>query len=303
MILSIYRLFKNGLKNFYRNIWLSTAATLIMVITLLILTFTLLIFNLASVSISNVQQRVDVSAYFNNRTSEQQILKIKDDLTKIPEVASVDYISAQQALDSFKQKHANDPLITESLGELTENPLPASLEIKAKRLEDYQKIVQILGQDNYKIYIDKINFEDNRAVIERLSRILSGVKRFGVGLAIIFAFIAFMVIFNTIRLTIFNRREEVEIMRLVGATNWFIRGPFIIEAVLYAVAATIITGILMAPVFNYFVPKVNFYLGLNTTAQSFSVFGVGTLLLLQLLVALILGIGCSLFAIRRYLRI
>lgn len=302
MLISLRRLIIAGATNFWRNIWLSAAASLIMVITLAILTTTLLLFNLASVAISNVQERVDISVYFKSNVSEQQILAVKSSIESFPEVAHVNYISAATALEIFKQKHANDPLITESLDELGENPLPPALQVKARELNQYQEIVRELDKDEYKTYISKVNFDDNRAIIERLSAILGAITKFGIGLVVIFTAIAIMVIFNTIRLTINNRREEVEIMRLVGATNWYIRGPFIIEAVIYALTATVITTLLLIPVFQYVIPRLNIYLG-AAPGQSFSAFSLGYLFLLQLAVALILGILCSFLAIRRYLKV
>ena len=228
---------------------------------------------------------------------------IKSDLEKLPEIGSVTYISSAQALELFKQRHANDPLIQESLSQLTENPLPPTLQVKAKELEQYPYIVNELNKSEYQQFIKDVNFEDNRVVIERLSRILDIVKKAGVTLAIIFAVIAILVIFNTIRLTIYNRREEVEIMRLVGATNWYIRWPFIIESMLYGVVATIVTMFLTIPVYQYIIPRMNTYLGVDPGTQGFVHFGLPVLFLIQLFVALFLGILSSMIAIRRYLKI
>lgn len=299
--LSIFRIFKSGLRNFWRNIWLSTAATLIMVITLMILTVTALVLNLSNTTIKKVQERVDVSVFFNQAVSEKQILSIKQDVEALPETASVTYISAADALDAFKARNAGNQAIIESLGEFDQNILPASLQVKAKQLDQYPQIEQALSADKYKPFVSKINFEDNRTVIERLSKLLRIFKEVGLGLVALFCFIAILVIFNTIRLTIYNRREEVEIMRLVGATNWYIRWPFIMESILYSVTAAVITFLLMIPVFNYIVPSIAQFMGLPNS----EVIGLsfGAMFLLQLAVGLVLGVFSSLIAIRRYLRV
>src|SRR3989338_3542428 len=243
--IAFFRIITTGFINFWRNIWLSAAATLVMVITLVILSILLILFGITTFSINSIKDRVDVSVYFKTGIAESKVLEVKNDLGTNPLVKSVNYTSATAALENFKQKHISDPLIIQSLSELTENPLPATLQIKAINLESYPLIASQLTGDIYKTVIDKVNFEDNRIVIERLSRILRFIITVGIILAGIFALIAILVIFNTITLTIYNRREEVEIMRLVGATNGYIRGPFIIEALLYSIAASVITGVLV----------------------------------------------------------
>ncbi len=300
MLRDIFRVVKSGFTNFWRNIWLSVTATLIMVVTLLILTLTLIVFNVTSAAIKNTQERVDISVYMKPQVAESQILEIKSELEKNPSVATVKYISAEEALQSFKDKHANNPVILESLAQV-ENPLPPTLQIKAKDLDQYPDIAKSLSADKYQPFVDKVNYEDNRSTIERLSRILHTVRRVGLGMVVVFCGIAVLVIFNTIRLTIYNRREEVEIMRLVGATNWYIRWPFVVEAMFSGLFASIITLILSVPIFNYLIPRVNTYLQTNITDSG--AFNLLNLFGVQLVVALILGVISSLIAIRKYLKV
>jgi cell division transport system permease protein len=299
---SIMRSINAGLVNFWRNIWLSTAATLVMVVTLIILTLTVLIVSISSYAIKNVQQRVDVSIYFNQQASDAQIQQVESQVQALPQVASVNYISAQQGLDAFKALHANDQVIIQSLSELDSNPIPATLQIKAKQLDQYDAIVQFASQQQFQPYISNINYQDNRNLIQRMSKILSTLRRIGIGLAILFAFIAVLVIFNTIRLTIFNRREEVEIMRLVGATNWYIRWPFLVESILYSLIAVAVTSAILFPLLHMFIPKVSDYIGVNN-GVSYHFFGYWVLALSELAAALILGMVSSYIAIRRYLKV
>ncbi len=292
-----------GLTNFRRNVWLAAASTLIMTITLIILSVLTLMFVITNSSVRTIQQRVDISAYFKNGLAENQIFEIRDQLSADSRIASVNYVSAEEALTQFKENHANDPLLLESVGQLNENPLPATLQIKAKNLEEYPAIAEMLNSDKYQSAIEKINFEDNRVLIERLNGLLKFIVTVGIVLIIIFSSIAVLVIFNTITLTIYNRREEVEIMRLVGATNWYIRGPFIIEAMVYSLLATIITSALIFPVYTTLLPKVSHYLTASGTTFTGSLGIFALLVLVQLVIAFILSTISSLMAMRKYLKV
>jgi cell division transport system permease protein len=254
-------------------------------------------------SVQTIRERVDISAYFKNGAAESQILTIKDELEKNPVVREVTYVSAAQALEAFKQRHENDDSISQSINELDSNPLPATLQIKAYELEQYPQIAEDLKSARYATSIDKVNFEDNRLVIERLNRILQLIIAVGLTLVAIFSLIAVLVIFNTITLTIYNRREEVEIMRLVGATNWYIRGPFLVEALIYSVVATAITAGLLVPVYTKFMPQINSYLNPGNSIFTQQFLGYPYLLLILLAVAAALSTFSTMLAIRRYLRI
>lgn len=301
--ISFFRIIKTGFVNFWRNRWLSAAATLIMVVTLVIFSVLLLLFGVTKYSIESIRDRVDMSVYFKTGLAENKISQIRADLSKNPLVADVRYTTATQALENFRAAHKSDPLILQSLSELTDNPLPATLQIKAVNLESYPKVAESLQKGDYKESIEKVNFEDNRSVIERLSKILRLIVTLGIGLASVFAIIAILVIFNTITLTIYNRREEVEIMRLVGATNWYIRGPFIIEALLYSVVATVLTTALLIPLYTKIVPQIDTYLGGGSTVFDQFYLQFPVVVGMELAIAVILSVLSSTLAIRRYLKI
>jgi cell division transport system permease protein len=302
-MISLLRIIKTGITNFWRNRWLSAASTLIMVITLVILSILSLLFVITSSSVSSIKERVDISAYFKTGLAENQIMSVKSKIEQDSRIESVTYVSADQALEQFKEEHKNDPLITDSIKELNENPLPATLQIKAYNLADYPAIAQEVSGDQYRAQIEKVNFEDNRVLIERLNRLLGFIVGVGLALMVIFSLIAILVIFNTITLTIYNRRQEVEIMRLVGATNWYIRGPFIVEALMYSVVGTIVTSLLLAPLYTSLLPGVSQYLNPSQDIFAQSYVRFYYLVLLQLAIACALSIISSLLAIRRYLKI
>ncbi len=300
-MISFLRIIRMGVVNFWRNRWLTAASTLIMVVTLIILSILSFMFVVTKYSVNTIRQRVDISAYFKTGLAENQIIAVEQDLQANPKVKSVTYVSAEQALEQFRQKHQADPLITDSIKELSENPLPATLQIKAANLEDYPAVAEQLKSDKYKAALDKVNYEDNRVLIERLNRLLKLIIAAGVTLMIIFSAIAVLVIFNTITLTIYNRREEVEIMRLVGATNWYIRGPFIVESLMYSIVATAITSALLIPVYTRLLPGVSSYLTADAMLEP-AYFHFYYLIFLQLAIAVVLSIISSMLAIRRYLR-
>jgi cell division transport system permease protein len=302
-MISFFRVIRTGLVNFRRNIWLSAASTLIMVITLIILSVLSFLFVITNSSVKAIRDRVDISAYFKTNLPENQILSAKDDIEREPGVKEVVYISAEQALKEFKERRANDPIIVESVNELSTNPLPATLNIKADNLEDYDRITQVLQSTKYKGVIEKVNFDDNRTIIDRLNTILRFIVTFGSGLVLVFALIAILVIFNTITLIIYNRREEVEIMRLVGATNWYIRGPFLVEALTYSIAATIITGAILFPLYTQFLPKIGGFIAPDLRLFDHPYRDFAIIVASQLVVSVVLSSISSLLAIRRYLKI
>lgn len=302
-LIQLYRIIKSGLTNLKRNIWLAAASTLIMTITLIILSVMSLLFIITSYSVQSIQERVDISTYFKSDVSESRILAIRDELEKDSRIRSVDYVSSEDARRNFEENHQGDDQIIDSLNELTDNPFPSTLQIKAFNLEDYPAISQMLEASSYRDLIDEINYEDNRVVIERLNSLLKFIITVGLVLMVVFCLIAILVIFNTIALTIYNRREEVEIMRLVGATNWYIRGPFLIEAFAYSIIAAIITSALILPIYFQMLPKISNYLtpGANIFNGDIQTFLL--VVVIQLVIAFILSAISSLLAMRKYLQI
>ena len=297
------RLIKSGFTNFFRNIWLSLAATSIMTITLFIISTILVLYTLTNLSIENIKDKVGITAYFNNQTSEREILNVKAELELMESVERVDYIPKTIAKELFLEMHKNEPLLLETLNEFneSENPLPNTLAIRAAELTDYSGIAETLRSERYSPYFERIR--DNSKVIDRLYSITDTIKKLGVLLAAIFVIVTIMVMFNTIRLTIYNRRQEVEIMRLVGATNWYIRMPFIIEGIMYGIIATVITSAIMYGILRFMSERVENLLSLEDIGGTLT----NTLLFQIIGVNFVLGVGlgiiASAIAMRRYLRI
>ena len=302
-IIVLNRLIKSGFTNFFRNIWLSMAATSIMVITLFIISTIIILYTLADLSIKNIQDRVGISVYFEDSITETEILEVKQELESLSEVKSVEYIPKTTARDKFIEAHKDEPLLLETLKEFSdsENPLPNSFAIRARNLEDYSSISQELKSERYENYFQRVR--DNSKVIDRLFKITQTITRLGIILTAIFILVTLMVMFNTIRLTIYNRREEVEIMRLVGATNWYIRWPFIIEGIMYGILATVLVSLIMWGLMLITANRIETWLSLETVQSGIIMDLLFKITIINLLAGLSLGIIASAIAIRRYLRI
>ncbi|MBU2564390.1 permease-like cell division protein FtsX [Patescibacteria group bacterium] len=295
------RIFKWGLKNFWRNGWLSTATVSIMSLTLLVITVLLMLNVVANVILEELENKIDISVYFKLDTSETDILKVKDQLEKLEEVNSITYVSQEDALVKFKERHKDNPILLQSLDELDVNPLEASLNIKAKETSQYASINQFLESVYYQEIIDKVNYMQNKDVIEKLNKIVTDVKAGGLILTLLLALIVFLVTFNAIRLAIYSSREEINIMRLVGAKNWFIRGPFLVEGVLYGVIGTVVSLLVLYPVFYFLSPKLSGFLPIEDIFGYFQD-NLLAFFFLLLAVGIILGGFSSWFAVRKYLR-
>ena len=270
-------------------------------LTIFVITSLVLVNVLTNSLVQILRDKIDISVYFNLETSEKDILKTRESLITLAEVESVEYVSRQEALEKFEKKHEDSPLLMQSLAELEDNPLEASLNIKAQTASQYEQIVNFLNSSQYQKIIDKINYRENQAIINKLSSITNTISRSGLVVSIILALMAVLITFNTIRLAIYSSREEITVMRLVGASNWYIRGPFIVEGALYGLVAAIVVLIIFFPMLWLFSPKLTNFLPGSDLFYFFQI-NFWQILLLQLAVGIGLGVVSSLVAIRRYLR-
>jgi cell division transport system permease protein len=305
--ISFFRVLKSALRNFRRNVWLSIATTIIMAITLIMMSL-LYFANVLGVHVlQSIQEKVDVSVTFKDDVSDDQIAAISKDISAREDVKDVRVVSSAQALDIFRDRHKDDPFIEQSLKELEKNPLPANMYIVATDPRFYENIVQQLQADKYATFLDKVNFENSRPVIDKLISVMDHIKNIGLISTVVFAVLVILIMFNTIRLAIYSFREEIDIMRLVGASNWFIQGPFVIEAMIVAFLGVVVSNTAIFFVLKSIGPKVQDFFFTTSNAQPFDLYqyALSHLLLLvgmQLLLAVGLAAFSSLFAIRRYLR-
>ena len=301
------RIVTAGVRGFYRNRTVSLSSIFILTITLSIITAFYLFRAIFSYTLDQVREKVDIRVYFTTEAKEQQIVEIKSKLMGLQQVKSVEYTSREQALEEFKTKHEGDQLTLQALDELGTNPFGASLSVVAKDTSQYEAIAQhltvgsgLLG-DSYSS-IDKINYYQLKDSIDKLNNIIGWTNTVGFWISIIFIIMSCMIVYNTIRLAIFVYRDEIAVMKLVGASNMFIRGPFVVEAVLYVLVATAISLVL----FNFgtiWVTKktVFFFEGMNLHSYFLSNFF--EILGLLLLSGLVLSVISSLLAVRKYLKV
>lgn len=303
-IISFFRIIKLGVVNFWRNIWLSVATTFIMVLTLFLISTLVIINIIGNIALDTVKEKVDISVFLNSETTEAQINQVKNKLLSLSEVKSIDYITKEQALKEFKEKHKGEEKLLASIEELEMNPLESSLIVKAKNPEDYALISEALSDDKFKDVIRKVTFEDNKRVIDRLTSISSTVEKAIIGISFVFGFIAVIMVFNTIRMTIYSQREEIKIMKLVGATNSFVRTPFILEGSLYGIFGSLLSCVVLYPLLHYFSPRINAFL----EYQGVDIFTYFTehiiiIMAIQMVLGVLLGVISSYIAIRKYLRV
>jgi cell division transport system permease protein len=301
----IKRIIVSGYRDFIRSGFTSLASILIMSITLFVITSLIFIQAALNSSLNDIKDKVDVTVYFVQNADEPSILNIESSLKSLPEVSGVTYTSADQALSDFKEKHSNDYLTLQALDELGQNPLGASLNIKAKDPSQYESIAKYfdsggsLSQDSLSI-IDKIDYHQNKVVIDRLTTIINGAKKLGFVISFILVLISIVITFSTIRLIIYMSREEINVMKLVGADGGYIRGPFIVSGVLVGAISSLVTILLFIPVTIWLGNQMTDFIGINL----FTYYKANFLQLFIIMLGsgIIIGVISSVFAIHRHLQ-
>ncbi len=296
------RIFKSGWISFKRQAGLSVATIFIMVLTISLITSLFLFHEVSSFLISEVEKRVDISVYFKETSLEEEILQIKEELSMIPEVREVEYISRDEALEKFIERHKDNPVLMEALQEVGENPLPASLNIRAFEAAQYASVAGFLETAPFRNLIEKIDYYERESVIERIFSITSNISQIGLISSLILALIAILIIFNQVRLAIFNSREEIKVQRLVGASNWFIRGPFLVQGAISGLLAAAFCFLFFTLVTWSLGPRMELlFPGLNLF--NFFISNLFLIVLAQLFIGVGLGMVSSFVAIRKYLNI
>ena len=295
--LKLKRVLKSGFVSFWRNSFVSLASIMIMVVTLFMIA--LLIFGSAILdsALVRLQEKVDVNVYFLTSAPESDVLAVESALEALPEVASVEYIS----------RHANDQLTLQALDELGENPFGASLNILAKETSQYEGIAKFLegkgalSQDGTTI-IDKVNYAQNKVAIDKLSGIMDAARAVGLVLVGLFALISILISFNTIQIVIYTAREEISLMRLVGASSMYVRGPFIVSGMMYGVVAGTLTLLLLIPFVWWLGPAID-SLGTGVRLAEYYRSNVVEIFAIVWGTGIILGAISSYLAVKKFLKV
>ncbi len=305
----ISRILKTALVNFWRNGTINIATTSIMAVTLLLISILIGVNFLLGMAINNFKEKIDISVNFYSSAPEEEIIKIRDEVAALPQIASVKYVSKDEAWDKFRAKYADDAGMSGGIKELDENPLYATMSIKAKNMNDYSIISNFLSQEKYSSVISKNNFPENEKIIKKLSEIIESIQKWGLAIGLIFIVISIFVVFNAIRIAIHNYRHEIKIMRLVGAENWYIQLPFIIEGAIYGligsiVSIAILSGLIyMGSRLGFISLIVNMKVVEDITLISYLKQNILFIFAVQLAVGIFIGVVSSLFAMRRYLKV
>ncbi|MDI6603062.1 MAG: permease-like cell division protein FtsX [Patescibacteria group bacterium] len=302
MFTSLKRIFKLGWKSFFRDGGLAAATVFILVLAISLATSLFLFRELSQFLISALEEKADISVYFKEEVPEIDILEIKEELAKVSEVKEIKYVSKEKALAEFVQRHEKNPVLMASLEAVGRNPFLASLNIMALEPGYYQTIVNFfekLGQENL---VEKVDYYQRKPVIEAIFSLTSAINRAFLFLSVILAVLAILITFNTIRLAIYNSGEEIKIQRLVGASNWFIRGPFLVQGTISGIFAALICLLVFSLIIWGLSPKIEtLFPSLNIF--QFFVSNFWQITSIQFATGILLGVISSGLATRRYLKV
>jgi cell division transport system permease protein len=300
---ALIRVIKFALQDLGRNIGLSFMTVFILTLMLLSINTLWSLDILTKQEVEAVKQQIDVSLYFIPATTEKNVSDIKAYVAAFSEVTDIKIQSREEVMTAFKEKHKTQPEVLDALTELGQNPFGPTMIIKTKEPQDYKKIIDALSAPEYESLIEAKSFDNHEDAISKLQNITNRIEKIGFGLTVLFAVISFMIIFNTVRVAIFTQRVEISIKRLVGASTWFIRGPYLVEALIFTLFSV---GATMAIVF-FALQWIDPYLavilptGFSLTnyynSLIFPVFGI------QAAVVLLLTIVSSALAMRRQLKV
>jgi cell division transport system permease protein len=303
---SLKRILRSGFVNFWRNSIVSAASIFVMTITLFVIGMALFTQATLESVLTQIRDKVDVNVYFVTSAEEKDILDLKASLESLPEVSAVEYVTREQALAAFRKRHENDQHTLQALEELDENPLGAVLNIKAKDPSQYVNIAaflersDVLSKEGTSI-IDKINYYQNKVAIDKLTAIIRSSERLGLAITFILVVMSVLITFNTIRLAIYIARDEISVMRLVGASNAYVRGPFVVEGIMTGIFSAIIALALFYPLTYWIGPSTeNFFSGLNLFDYYMDTFSEFVLIIMGS--GILLGAFSSFLAVKKYLK-
>ncbi len=301
------RITRAGFFNFWRNGTVSLASVLVMMVTLVIIELISFSGAVLDTALAELRNKIDINVTFVPNASEENVLGLKQTLESLPEVLLVTYVSREEALSAFKERHSSDPSILAALDELGENPLGAVLNIKARDPSQYASVAEFLESGNTLAegritMIDRVNYFQNKAAIDKLTSIIASADKLGFALTIFLAAISILIAFNTIRLTIYIAKDEISVMRLVGASTTYIQGPFVVVGVIYGVVAGLLTLLIFFP--------ITYWLGTVTESffGSFNIFSYYLrhffeIAFIIMVSGVLIGALSSILAIRKYLKV
>jgi len=300
---NLKRIFRTGFVQFWRNGVVSLSAVLVMFITLFVISGVIFSSAMLKQTLESIKDKVDINVYFVTSASETEILSVKEKIEGLSEVDFVTYISRDIALENFKEDHKDDQKTMDALDELDENPLGASLSIKAKEPSQYEEVANFL-EENYPAgsIVEKVNYFQNKKSIDVLTQIIDAGEKLGAIITVAFIIISILITLNTIRLAMFISRDEINVMKLVGASSNYIAGPFLVTGAMYGLVSGIITLIVLWPVTFWLGPTTEKFF-IETNVFQYYISSFGQMFLIIIFAGIFIGSISSYLAIKRYLRI
>ncbi|XKT74791.1 MAG: cell division protein FtsX [Patescibacteria group bacterium UBA2163] len=305
MWVSIKRILRSGFVSFWRNGFVSLASVFVMTMTLTIIGSLMFLNGIVGQFVVYVQDKVDINVYFVPAAEEEAISGITETIRNLPEVSYVEYTTRDEVLENFRERHRDDQLTLQAIDELGDNPFGATLSIKAKDPSQYAGIAQFLEErmesSESETFIDTINYAQNKVVIDQLQALTNYVERFGYVIIILFSLASILITFNTLRLAIYTAREEISVMRLMGASNGYIRGPFLVEGTLYGVISGLVSLILFVPITLFLRDATIAAFG--TDIFNYYVMNLPVFIVTLIGIGVVLGALSSFLAVRKYLSV
>lgn len=306
-LITLGRIFNTGLLNFVRNATLAVAAVAVMVITLTIVLFSIITNATLTNTINDISAKIDVSVFLKDTTNEAQGKELTAQIEKLPNVASVTYLNKEKALQRYIDQNAGNQTLA-TAASLANNPIPATIIIKPRELNKIQDIANYLATEERKALQTEGSPSysgDRQKAIENISQATNTLRQIGVIAVGVFGVVSALIIFNTIQMAIFNRRDELKIMRLLGAGSWFIRGPFVVESAIYGLLSAVLSILIINGAFVASSQALQAsslgLLDINYASRYFAENFI-YFLIFQLMLGTILGTASSIIATRRYLK-
>lgn len=302
-MLSLYRIIKFSLQDIARNFWLSAATITILILALLSVNILMTVRVISENASQAVQEKIDISLYINPGAPESQIFELKENISQFEKVKSVIYISKDEALEDFREKYANNKEVLSALEELGKNPLSPSLVIIPENFSEANLLINELRMIDDPI-IESRDFSDNTMVLSKIENITKRINDIGLVIIAIFILTSILVVYNTVRVAIYTHRQEIEIMRLVGASNAFIYLPHVFSALVYSLISVVIIIALVYPFLSLVQPYLEvFFMGYNVNILNYFIDNFALIFSLQFLAILFINVVASLLAVRRYAKV
>lgn len=302
-MLSIYRIIKFSFQDIFRNIWLTIITITILLLALFSINMLITVRLISDNAVSAVKEKINISLYLKAETPESEIMALKAKISNFDKVKSVTYISKQSALDSFRDKYKNNQAVLLALKELGRNPLSPSLTISPKDFNDSNLLINELRMLDNQI-IESRDFADNTVILSKINNVTKRINEVGLFIIALFILTSFLIVYNTIRVAIYTHRQEIEIMRLVGASNFFIYMPYVCSAFIYSLFSILIIIAIFYPFLSLLQPYLEvFFMDYNINILAYFINNFFLIFGAQFLMVLIINILTSLLAVRKYARV